>query len=314
MAAGQWVLRRGKGWKPQKNPRPGRDVGAKPVSSTIATISTQKKNPMNTYQSERTIASRDFVVTPYHADSSGRMVGECPSQGPCRGRDARSCRVRINHYRKRRTGPRHRLTVVRCLTHRQGFTLYPPGHVPHGREPVVCVAPDGSGLDRGEEREPQNVHSHFEGTYFEAALDGAAGKYWDPRVPQQRDQWWATQRRRISRALDWLGIAPGTDGDVRELICAALEVDQLLLEVTAKGVADFPGYRGQSQAVRDVLDAVCKGPCILDRLLFAGHLAGLWGRPLRWDASAQVLRSPPFQRPGTPAADRRAASLRHQRL
>ena len=242
------------------------------------------------------------------------MVGECPSQGPCRGRDARPCRVGINHYRKRKTGPGYRLTVAHCSTHQRGFTLYPPGHVPYGRDPVACVAPDGSESGRGDERGQQAVDRLFEGTYFQAALDGAEGIYWNPYAFNGGDQWWATQRRRLSRALDWLGIAPGTESDVRELICAALEEDQLLVEVAVKQAEDFPGYRGQSRAVRDVLEAVCQGPCILDRLLFAGHLAGLWGRPLRWDASAQVLRSPPFQRPGTPPVDRFSVSIRHQRL
>jgi len=176
------------------------------------------------------------------------------------------------------------------------------------------VAPDGSELERGDERRPQDVDRFFEDTYFQAALDGAEGIYWNPYVFNGGDQWWATQRRRLTRALDWLGIAPGTDGEVRELICAALGVDQLLVEVAAKQVEDFPDYRGQSRAVRDVLEALCQGPCILERLLFAGHLAGLWGRLLRWDASAQVLRSPPFQRPGTPPADRFSALIRHQRL
>ena len=80
---------------------------------------------------------------------------------------------------------------MRCRVHRHGFTLYPPGHVPYGRKRLAAMACDGS-LEQSEEKTDGEGSSEvpvkverFRGTYFEAALEAAAGKAWP--LQGQRD-------------------------------------------------------------------------------------------------------------------------------
>lgn len=245
-------------------------------------------------------------MTDYHVDDQGRMVAAMPSQCPCAGEHVEACHVVVDHFRERKTGPEHPLAVLRCTTHGRAFTVYPPGHVPYGREAIVRIAPDGSRLDAAEGNPPlrDTVSSLFADTWFQAALDGARGVYWNPYPPDGTDfQWWSTQSRRLEKATQWLGVAPGMPEALRELISAAIEVDLLRLRTASQGIATTPGYRSRGEAVRGVLAEVVRGPCILERMLLAGHVAGLWGRPLRWDASAHILRSAPFPAREIPPAD-----------
>lgn len=244
------------------------------------------------------VSSRDFIVTPYYADGGDRMVPQMPSEGPCRGQDGEPCRLCVDHIRERKTGPEYGLTVVRCKTHKTGFTLYPPGHVPYGQQAILQVGPDGSLLHDEQGQAPESKAGQpFEATCFQAALDAACGKYWNPQNPQRGfpgpDRWWGTQRRQLDKAVRWFGLDPCSKGQIRELICSALAVDQLVVEIGARAVANSSGYRVRGEAVVDVLEAVDQ-QCILERLLLSGHIAGLWGRPLRWDGNARVLRSPVF--------------------
>jgi hypothetical protein len=70
--------------------------------------------------------------------------------------------------------------VVRCRTHAGAFTLYPPGHVPYGRQAVEPLAPDGGRLlgerTEGEPNDP--LEQQLAGGLFDAALDAAAGRCW----------------------------------------------------------------------------------------------------------------------------------------
>lgn len=253
---------------------------------------------MRAYQADRQTASRNVVVTPYHPDEAGEMVAAMPSEGPCRAHGDRACRLVIDHRRERKTGPQHPLTVVYCATHRRAFTLYPPGHVPYGRESVLSVGPDGGQVleDESDARAP--VERHFAGTVFQAALDAAAGRAWDHECLGGTDRWWTTQTRRLAELVRWVGLGEDLEQDKRLQIAEALEVELLLLLDGIRRITESPGYRSRGESVGAVLEAVVRGPCVLDRLLLAGHLAGRWGVPLSWDPAAQVLRSPVFSRHG----------------
>ena len=201
----------------------------------------------------------------------------------------------VDHLRERKTGPCFPLTVLVCETHEVGFTLYPPGHVPYGRVAVLPVAPDGRAivdLPCGAEA--------FEGTVFEAALDASEGAAWDRERAGGSERWWGTQWRRQAVALRICGVLPALGEKEREVVAAALGVELLLLREQAQRIASTPGYRRRGQGVSAVLGRLAVGPCLLWRLMAGGHLAGLWGPPLWWDAQAAQLRS--FTFPGVQAA------------
>jgi len=49
------------------------------------------------------------------------------------------CRLVRHSFRDRKTGPRFALRILFCATHGCHFTVYPPGHVPYGREAMAPV-------------------------------------------------------------------------------------------------------------------------------------------------------------------------------
>jgi len=80
------------------------------------------------------------------------------------------------------------------------------------------------------------------------------------------------------------------DDALRARLASALGVAQLLLLDQARRVVAAPGYRSRGQAVVSVLGALCCDASLYARLAVAGHLAGLWARPLRWDPRRAALR------------------------
>ncbi|MFC1853524.1 hypothetical protein ACFL27_25315 [candidate division CSSED10-310 bacterium] len=136
----------------------------------------------------------------------------------------------------------------------------------------------------------------FEGTMFQAGLDAARGFAWQREGDGITDQLWSTQVRTLAKLILLLGVDPSLDEHERERIAASLELDLLFLNDCAGFIETKPGYRRRGKAIKTVLDEVVKRPCILDRFLLSGHMAGLWGLPLRWDVQTRVLRSPVFRR------------------
>lgn len=244
---------------------------------------------------------RPFLVTSYIEGRDGRLVAQLPSCCPHGagepGEPAGStCVLAIDHHRQRKTGPVHPLAVVRCRTHRCGFTLYPPGFAPYGRQPLLKVEPDGNPIQRA----AGGLRGDFEDTVFAAALDGADGRPWardsDFTVP---DRWWSTQDRHLHRAARLVGIARDLADRVRESIAAVLSVTGLMQRERSSAT----GYRGIGRAVCDVLRQLCgRKPRRALALLVCGHLVGHWGEPLLWDADRKVLERSPFCAPGTSGA------------
>lgn len=236
-----------------------------------------------------------FIVSPYTPDAIGVLAPAMPTVGPCSGRDDRPCVVHRHDRRERKTGPCFALTVMRCQTHLRGFTVYPPGHVPHGRTAVTQVGFDGHELI-GTARDAQA----FEGTLFDAALDAAQGKAWPRDCPGGTDRWWPKQCRHLEAAARLCGVHPDLDLAVRHALGAALRVETLVLVEGAQAIVASPGYRSRGQAVCAVLDRVAAGPSVLERVLCTGHLAGLWGPALLWDIEIGRLRRWSFRGAGTP--------------
>lgn len=107
---------------------------------------------------------------------------------------AGECRMEGDGWRDRLTGPRHPVRKVRCIAHRRSFTLYPVGHVPFGREPVVCQVED-----------PEEADSR-------ASLTGAAvavcrGERWpEDLILGEQGPAGRTQRRRIAAVGRLVGL------------------------------------------------------------------------------------------------------------
>ena len=241
-------------------------------------------------------------MTAYRPAKDGILHPSLPMRGPCHERDDTPCRLSMDHLRERKTGPCFPLTVLRCRTHRRAFTLYPPGHVPYGRQAVAPVAPDGS----EEIAPPDDVASEatplirWQRTSFLAALDAAAGRAW-PRTsrPDHDLGGWGSQGRLLSRSERLLGVSPKQD-EVQQLhIARALSLDNTLLLRDQARLASGAGYRQRGQSVVTVLAEIERQGCVLAPLLRAGHEAGLWGSPLSWESATRVLRPLAFSSQGT---------------
>ena len=80
-----------------------------------------------------------FLCARYVADENGEFrptekITQCPG-----AKGSVPCRMRKDGFRGRKTGPRIPLRILRCRSHGRYLTVYPIGHVPYGRQPVVAV-------------------------------------------------------------------------------------------------------------------------------------------------------------------------------
>lgn len=245
------------------------------------------------------LALRAFVITPYHASEDGVLQAAFPDR--CLDTEAGAgCRIAFHHARSRVTGPRFPLTVVSCETHGHAFTLYPPGHVPYGREAVAPVSASGAPIlvvspESGDPSPPRGEGAlAWSVTFVAAALDAAAGIAWPREYDEARPRWWHTQGRRLDRAADVLGIVPG-DERRRAEMAEQLGVPHLELRDGMRRWATASGYRSRGTAVVEVVELI-GGACVCDQVIAAGSVAGLWGPASRWDPATRVLRRVGLQR------------------
>jgi hypothetical protein len=202
--------------------------------------------------------------------------------------------------------------VVRCATHGQASTLYPPGHVPYGR---VAVAPvDSCGeLIRSPPAalEPQGRPA-WELTLFAAAKDAATGHLWPKDASDRHDRakhadtatpedpgCRRTQGRHLRLAATLLGIAADLGSRAREAVAVALAVPVLMLRQAARDLDGARLYRDEGRIIATVLAQLRPARGLGDQLLAAGELASLWGAPRRWDPGG--IEVPwPFRRSAAP--------------
>ena len=88
-------------------------------------------------------AQRAFLTAPYVADAQGQLgpverLDQCPFAA-----GAEPCRLWQHSKRRRKTGPRPSVGILKCRTHAAHFTVYPVGFTPYGRERIAPVQPDG---------------------------------------------------------------------------------------------------------------------------------------------------------------------------
>ena len=135
------------------------------------------------------------------------------------------CRVRQKDVRSRKTGPRHPLWTFDCPVHRAHFTVYPPGYLPHGRQAVVNVMPNGTVIDDDTLHKDDGIPSLMEGTLFQVAWDARDEKTWRKALQGPDSPWRTTQVRRLDRVTHLVGVATEV-GPQAQLECAeALAVE-----------------------------------------------------------------------------------------
>ncbi|MBI4505557.1 MAG: hypothetical protein HY691_08485 [Chloroflexi bacterium] len=221
-----------------------------------------------------------FATAPYEPDDAGVLRAVLPAR--CvHAEPAETCSLFIDHHRARKTGPGFPLAVVGCSRHPVGrYTLYPPGHIRHGRQPVVPCSPAGP-LLRDREGQPR-----WQTTVFAAAIDAAAGVWWPDDSPADDPRRRRTQGRHLELAGRLLGIHADVDSRTRERIAARLRVPTMTLRRAARGwTSSWPARGG---AVLTVLQALPLDEALADRILAAGMVAELWPRPQRWQADRRT--------------------------
>ena len=187
------------------------------------------------------------------------------------------CRISGAGWRDRLTGPRHRLRVVRCRAHGVAFTLYPEGHVPYGREPLVRMGGASGEVD---------TRSSLLG----AAVAASGGERWpDELIEDEEGPVQRTQRRRVQRAA-W---AVGLDGPVVDsVVLAELGLDAVACTGTvAARLAPLADKAGDPALWLRIVGAVD----LVGRYGPVGVMEGLRGRRLAPARSSFVraLRGPP---------------------
>lgn len=237
--------------------------------------------------------------------------------------DVAPCRIGLHHWRPRSTGPCFPIFVAKCETHGHAFTIYPASHIPYGRVAVAPVEIDGETLliepppeaPAAAEVEPEPAVATATGhapaapghvvaassspvwelSLFKAAFDASVGFPW-PRDHERGSSeagsplWWQTMRRRMVRGAELFGLN-AAQGDVeRDRRAEVLGVPALRLRDAARQWREATGYRTRGAAVAFVVGELPRGGCVLDRILVAGALSELWGRPFRWDHRAGRVR------------------------
>ena len=233
---------------------------------------------IETYRQEPRSA-RSFVQAPYERDQLGRLRASLPERCPL-GESGSDCRVGYRGSRPRKTGPQIPITVARCHRHGASFTVYPPAHVPHGRTAVTPVDLEGRRVGA----EP-GAGPPVAGTLWAAVADAAAGQGWpEAGAPGSR----RTQGRRLGLGALLFGLL--SEARVRERIAAVLRMPSLTLHEAARRHSGLARWCDRAQLVLHLFGR-CLAGGLPDVLLAAGCIAGLWGRPSRWDPGGRRMRS-----------------------
>ncbi len=223
-------------------------------------------------------------------------------------RGGQRCRVFVDHYRDRKTGPGFPLAVVGCSRHPQGrFTLYPLGHVPYGRQAVVPCSPSGPLLQEQGTGQPPWSANPWQATLFGAALEAADGQRWPAHRPADDERRRRTQGCRLEQAGRLLGVHPELKGRTRERIATRVQVPTLSLRQASQRWTS--SWQARGEAILSVLMALPVDGGLLDRVLAAGAVSGLWPWPQRWDPVRHTwvrARSRPPKRARVEAAPSRA--------
>lgn len=194
-----------------------------------------------------------------------------------------ACRVVKNGWGPRDTGPNHPLRRVKCH-HGPGYRLYPPGYGPYKREAVAPVDASGEIVLVGDDGESGGSGMlAWCRTFFAAAQDAALGKGWSRESPADNPRRRRTQRRYMELCATLMGLCPETDDAVSQRIASILGIAWLSLSDRRAAYQTAATYMERGAVIKGVLEMIPLDRSLSQRLLTSGFMAGLWGRPKRWD-------------------------------
>ncbi len=217
---------------------------------------------------------RPFVIVPYRPVGD-RLIPDRPGCCPLATR-GETCRVRCHAWRSRKTGPRYPLRIFLCGVHGHAFTVYPCAHVPYGRTAIAPVRGDGA----------LHHHPSWSGTLFQAALDAKDGDLWPADSPKADPRRRRTQLRGLERIEKLLGLRSADT----TTIARTLDVPALDVRDARRAIDSTRRTRERGGIVVCLLGEVPVRPGVLDAVLTAGALTGVWGPPIRWEPARQRPR------------------------
>jgi len=240
-----------------------------------------------------------FLSTDYVADAKEARLRPVEGIDRCtRAVESGRCSISKHAWRNRKTGPGFPLRILQCRTHAHYFTVYPLGFTPYARQ---ALAPLASAVRAAASGSP-SISSPWDRTVFEAAVRAAEGKlglrdviHGDPVEPR-----YATGRRRTQRAGLLLGLGTQTDERVAEVVAQSLSLLGLDHRAARQAFSHARTRRDQGAAIISMLHVLPTAGALETRLLGAGFLVGLWGRPALWDARSSSQTFPPFAAPSSP--------------
>lgn len=239
-----------------------------------------------------------FLSTDYVVDAKDAWLRPVEGIDRCARAAESICAISKHAWRSRKTGPGFPLRILQCRTHAHYFTVYPLGFTPYGRQ---RVAPLASAV-RAAANDSAAVSTRWDGTVFDAAVRAAEGElglreviHGDPVGPR-----YATGRRRTQRAGLLLGLAARTDERVAEVVAQSLALLGLDHQAGRQAFSHAHTRHDQGTVIVSMLHVLPTAGALESRLLGAGFLVGLWGRPALWDARTSSRTFPPFAAPGLP--------------
>ena len=151
----------------------------------------------------------------------------------------------------------------------------------------------------------------WEATIFSAAVQASEGEAWSSESPFDDPRRRRTQGCRLQFAGRLVGVHPQLDGRDRERIATRLAVQTMML--LAGAVMWTKGWKMRGQAIMAVLAGIPLQVSLLDRLLAAGAVGGLWTHrhPQRWDSDRNTWIVAPC--PPCPCPEHSGACVPHGR-
>ena len=239
-----------------------------------------------------------FLSTDYVADAKEARLRPVEGIDRCPRAVEGICAISKHAWRSRKTGPGFPLRILQCRTHPHYFTVYPLGFTPYARQ---ALAPLASAVRAAASGSPA-ISSPWDRTVFEAAVRAAEGKlglrdviHGDPVEAR-----YVTGRRRTQRAGLLLGLAAQTDERVAEVVAQSLGLLGLDHQAGRRAFSRAHTRCDQGTAIVSMLHVLPTTGALETRLLGAGFLVGLWGRPALWDARTSSRTFPPFAAPSAP--------------